>query len=246
MIYQNFAQLYDELFDDELYQEWCDYTTNQLTPGCETVLDLAGGAGRLACLMAKKGYQVTVADFSDDMLALAEQHAEENGVELNLLNADMRDLSGLPQYDAVTCYADSFCYLDDIDDLKTAFTQVYEHLKDGGVFLFDMITPYKTDVVYPGYMFNYEDENHERAFMWQSFADDDVPGGVIHELTFFNQLPDGNYQRVSETHFERSFALEEIADAITEAGFKGLNVTADYGKSDPQDDTERWFFKCEK
>ena len=49
MIYQSFAQLYDELFDAQLYEQWRDYTLNRLPSTSKTVLDLAGGAGRLAC-----------------------------------------------------------------------------------------------------------------------------------------------------------------------------------------------------
>lgn len=33
-------------------------------------------------------------------------------------------------------------------------------------------------------MYNYQDEDHERAFMWQSYADDDVEHGVIHGPDF--------------------------------------------------------------
>lgn len=246
MIYQSFAQLYDELFDGQLYLQWRDYTLNRLAPTDKEILDLAGGAGRLACLMAQSGLTVTVADFSSEMLSLASKHAADAGVDLKLLEADMRDLSGFPVYDAVTCYADSFCYLDNLADVGQAFRQVYAHLASGGKFLFDVITPYQTDEVYPGYMYNYEDEDHARAFMWQSFADDDVQHGVIHELTFFTRLPNGDYQRVSETHFERSYSLAELKTALTAAGFNQITVTANYGEKPVQPTTTRWFFECQK
>lgn len=246
MIYQSFAQLYDELFDGQLYLQWRDYTLDRLAPTDKTVLDLAGGAGRLACLLAQAGREVTVADFSSEMLSLASKHATEAGVKLELLEADMRDLSGFPTYDAVTCYADSFCYLDNLTDVSQAFREVYDHLTTGGKFLFDVITPYQTDVVYPGYMYNYEDEDHQRAFMWQSFADDDVQHGVIHELTFFTRLANGSYQRVGETHFERSYPLKDLKAALKAAGFTRITVTADYGQKPLQPDTTRWFFECQK
>lgn len=246
MIYQSFAQLYDELFDGQLYLQWRDYTLDRLAPTDKEILDLAGGAGRLACLLAQSGLTVTVADFSSEMLSLASKHAADAGIQLNLLEADMRDLSGFPIYDAVTYYADSFCYLANLTDVGQAFRQVYDHLVDGGKFLFDVITPYQTDEVYPGYMYNYEDEDHTRAFMWQSFADDEVQHGVIHELTFFTRLPNGDYQRVSETHFERSYSLAELKTTLMAAGFTQVKVTADYGKQPIRPETTRWFFECQK
>ena len=78
------------------------------------------------------------------MLSIADQHATEAGVNMNLLQADMRDLSALPQYDAITCYADSFCYLDDAAAVQKTFNEIADHLKDNGVFLFDVISPYQT------------------------------------------------------------------------------------------------------
>ena len=141
MIYQSFAQLYDELFDAQLYEQWQDYTLNRLPSTSKTVLDLAGGAGRLACLLATAGLDLTVADFSPEMLSLAGKHAAEAGVDLQLVQADMRDLAGFPQFDAVTCYADSLCYLDDLADVQETFSQVSAHLTAEGRFLFDMIAP---------------------------------------------------------------------------------------------------------
>lgn len=246
MIYHTFAQLYDQLFDAELYKQWEKFTLTNMPRQTNQVLDLAGGAGRLAALLAKDDLEVTVADFSADMLTLAQQHAQEEGVNLQLVETDMRDLSQLGQYDLVTCYADSLCYLADLADVVTVFQQVNVHLVDGGTFLFDMITPYQTDKVYPGYTYNYEDEDHRRAFLWQSFQNDDVEHGVIHELAFFNRLADGKYERVGETHFERSYPLRVIKEELESAGFKNITVSADFGQRIPVDTTTRWFFKCQK
>ena len=96
MIYQSFAQPYDQLFDETLYKDWRDYTLDRCPAGSLDVLDLAGGAGRLGVLLAQAGLTVTVADFSTEMLSIASQHAQEAGVALNLVEADMRDLQSFP------------------------------------------------------------------------------------------------------------------------------------------------------
>ena len=206
MIYQTFAQLYDELFDDQLYADWQSFVMREVqAPG--TLLDLAGGAGRLA---------------------------------------DMLDPTGLGQFQTITCFADSLCYLNDLAQVNAALTQAGQHLAPGGKFLFDVITPYQTDQVYPGYSFNYQDEDHTRAFMWQSFADEEVAHGVIHDLTFFIQQGDGSYRRLSETHFERTYPLADYLTALKVAGFDQVQVSADFGRHEVKDDTTRWFFVCQK
>lgn len=247
MIYQTFAQLYDQLFDSSMYQRWEDYTMTRLPAGQDlSCLDLAGGAERLAVLLAQQGLTVTVADLSAEMLSLASQHAMKDQVDVQLVQADMRDLTALPSYDLVTCYADSLNYLTSLADLQTTFTQVAAHLAPGGRFLFDMISLYQADTVYPGYMYNYAQPGGQEYFMWSSYQNDDVEHGVIHELTFFHQQADQSYQRVGETHFERGYSLSQIRLALTAAGFNGVGVTADFGHQEVQNDSRRWFFECHK
>ena len=245
MIYGSFAQYYDELFDDELYVKWQHYVEINTTPDMH-LLDLAGGTGRLGVLLAQDGYDVTDADLSEEMLALASHHASEANVDLQLITANMLDLQGLGQYDVVTCFADSFCYLQDLDELQTAFEQVYQHLVPHGQFLFDIITPYQTDEVYPGFMFNYQSSDDRRFFMWSSFADDGVKHGVIHELSFFDRQPDGQYERLSETHFERSYELSQVQGVLQKVGFTAIEVTSEFGTAPIKEDTTRWFFKCQR
>ena len=225
MIYQTLAQLYDQLFDSDMYKNWEKFTLANIKKVDCNLLDLAGGSGRLAILLANDGLNVTVADFSDEMLSLASQHSIENNVSMQLIETDMRDLSGLEKYDVITCYADSLCYLDDENDLLQVFSEVANHLEKDGVFLFDVITPHQTDDVYPGFMYNYQDDDYSRVFMWQSYADDDVEHGVIHDLTFFNRMEDGKYNRLSETHYERSYELPVIKSMLMQAGFTSLQDT---------------------
>lgn len=92
MIYQSFAQLYDQLFDPEMYQKWEEFTIKNLPADTKNILDLAGGSGRLGVMLAARGFDVTVADFSAEMLSIADQHATEAGVNLHLLQADCETL----------------------------------------------------------------------------------------------------------------------------------------------------------
>lgn len=246
MIYTSFAQLYDELFDEKVYDQWHQFVLSQVDANSE-VLDLAGGAGRLATLLAKDHYAVAVADLSTAMLSLAEQHAREAQVTIPLFETNMLDLSELSQYDAILCCADSLCYLENFAQVQTTLTQVNEHLAADGKFIFDVITPYQTDQVYPGYMYNYEDEEHQRAFLWRSYADEERLHGVIHELTFFNQLQASDkYERVAETHFEKTYTLDQYMTALTNAGFNKIDVSADFGRQEIDEQTTRWFFVCQK
>lgn len=244
MIYQTFAKLYDELFDSDLYLEWQSFVEQQVMSKEQPLLELACGAGRLAVLLAKDGYNVTGFDLSDEMLSLADQHAREANVTLPLIEGNMLNLSDLETYHTVTCFADSFCYLPNENALTTAFEQVARHLDDDGQFLFDVISPYQTDTVYPGYMFNYRDT--DRAFLWSSEVGEE-PHSVDHDLTFFtyNEAKDA-YDEVAELHHERTYELTTYQRLLKAAGFNHVQVSADFGKTAVKPDTTRWFFVCTK
>ncbi|KRM96610.1 putative methyltransferase (putative) [Liquorilactobacillus aquaticus DSM 21051] len=245
MVYTTFAQLYDELMEPKMYEQWCSFIEKQVpTLSTAQILDLACGTGRLAVLLAQKGYDVVGSDLSADMLTLAEEHARDKQVNIPLIEADMLDLSELADFDVVTCCLDSLCYMDDEESMLKVFRQVYEHLRKGGYFIFDVISPYQTDVVYPGYMYNYTDDN--RAFIWQSY-EGDQPHSVIHDLTFFvYDKHKKGYARLNETHYERTYSLPEYRRILSEAGFKSIKEFADFGDAEPSETTERWFFVCHK
>lgn len=244
MIYTEFATFYDQLFDNDLYEKWIDFVNNNVKR-TDQILDLACGTGRLLVLMKKAGYRASGADLSDDMLAIANEHLNEAGFsETPLFNENMLDLSELGYFDVITCFDDSICYLSDIDEVQTMFNEVIQHLNQSGKFLFDVITPYQTDVKYPGYMYNFHDEDH--AFMWTTYIGE-VPHSVEHDLTFFSYNAQiKGYDEYSETHFERTYLLQAYQNALTNAGFKHIKVSADFGNQAIDDQTTRWFFVCEK
>ena len=247
MNYQTFAKLYDDLFDEAAYADWFQYATKFIKNKDGKLLELAGGAGRLAIQLKQAGYDdISVLDLSTEMLALAAQHSQEAELDLPLIEGDMREWSDFDErFATITSFADSFNYLANEDETLMAFKQVAEHLEDGGQFLFDVISPWQTDVYYPGYMYNWHDD--ETAFMWSSYGVEEQPHTVEHELTFFvyNEDIDG-FQQLQEVHTERTYSLDTYKRLLTEAGFTNIEVTADFGRAEVTDGSPRWFFNATK
>ena len=72
MNYQTFAKLYDDLFDEDAYADWQSYAQTHVHSKTGKLLELAGGAGRLAILLKQHGFEdVSVFDLSPEMLSLA-------------------------------------------------------------------------------------------------------------------------------------------------------------------------------
>ena len=243
--YQTFAKLYDNLFDEEMYEQWYQFVKQSIKQADGKILELAGGAGRLAVMLAKTGYDVSVFDLSPEMLSLAMQHAQEAAVDISLIEGDMTEWSDLPiKYQTITCFADSLNYLTNKADIKATFQQVYDHLVDDGQFMFDVITPYQANEVYPGYMYNWHDE--ETAFMWSSYFGE-KKDAVEHELTFFVYQEDiDGYRQIQEVHVEQTYDLTVYETLLRAVGFKNIKVTAEFGTEDINEKTTRWFFDVTK
>jgi ubiquinone/menaquinone biosynthesis C-methylase UbiE len=106
-------------------------------PAGASVLDLAGGYGRVGVPLAKRGYRVTVLDLSADMLAVGRERAAAAGVEVTWLRADMREVPPAPQHDAVISLFSSFGYFVRDDENERALRAACAALRPGGLFLLD-------------------------------------------------------------------------------------------------------------
>ncbi|MEM8862481.1 MAG: class I SAM-dependent methyltransferase [Chloroflexota bacterium] len=102
------------------------------------VLSLAEGEGRNAVFLAKQGYSVTAVDSSQVGLEKAGKLAEENGVELELIHADLAEFDlGIAQWDGVVSI---FCPLPSALR-KEVHKKVADGLKPNGVFLVEAYRP---------------------------------------------------------------------------------------------------------
>lgn len=103
------------------------------------VLDWCGGWGRHAIPLAKRGYKVTLLDFSKEYLERARINAEREGVTLNLVHADFRETPFDIQADyAINMFTAGIGYMSEEDDIK-ALVSLRNALKPGARILIDTI-----------------------------------------------------------------------------------------------------------
>ena len=101
------------------------------------ILDLACGFGRHANRLAALGYSVTGIDQSADFLDIARKHASEMGVDVNYLQADMRRIEIVEEFDSVIMMFTTFGYFSDDDNFRV-LKNIARALKPGGTLGFDI------------------------------------------------------------------------------------------------------------
>ncbi|MFK9091387.1 class I SAM-dependent DNA methyltransferase [Bacillus salipaludis] len=248
MSYEQFAYLYDELMKDAPYDEWVQFVkeilVNYDVKGAPLLLDLACGTGELSVRFAKEGYHVTGVDLSEDMLAVAQAKAEEEGVKIPFFQQNMADLEGQGQFDVIGIFCDSLNYLNTEEEVITTFKNVIEHLDNDGIFIFDVHSIYKITEVFINQTFALNEE--EVSYIWNSFPGEHT-NSVEHELCFFVlDERTGKYDRFDELHFQRTYPVQQYVNWLEAAGFEVLEVSADFKHSRPQTHSERIFFTAKR
>lgn len=246
MLYETFAFVYDEVMDTSLYEKWLEFSKRHLPKETNRILELACGTGALATEFARAGYEVTALDISEEMLAVASERAMEEEIQVQFVMGDMLDLSETGTYEAITCFSDSLCYMDDEQAVQQVFDTVYESLENDGVFIFDVHSIHQVETVFPEYSYHYQTD--EFAFLWDSY-----PGktehSIEHYLTFFvreNEEDTESFIRFDELHQERTYSLDNYLHMLENAGFTAVQVYGDFEDEAPTDETARWFFVCTK
>jgi SAM-dependent methyltransferase len=104
----------------------------------QKILDIACGTGRHAVEMARRGYAVTGVDISPDMLAAARQEAQAQGLEIELLQEDMRELHFPQAFDAAYILFNTMCLLTRNEELLAFLKGVHIALKPGGLLVIEV------------------------------------------------------------------------------------------------------------
>jgi SAM-dependent methyltransferase len=123
-----------------LTEEQVDHVEERLRllPGSD-VLDVPCGEGRIGRALAGRGHRVTGVDLTERFLREGRRMAEADGVQMEWVRADMRDLEFDGSFDAVVNYWGSFGYFDAEGDRRFA-AGVARALRPGGRFLVDTHT----------------------------------------------------------------------------------------------------------
>lgn len=245
--YQGFASIYDALMEDAPYQDWYQFLLKNIQAYPQVnnkILDLGCGTGRLAAMLAKQGHHITGVDLSMEMLSMASQRMMEAGMmHVPLIQQDMRELSLGDRYGVIYSFCDTFNYLLEEADVAQSFIKIADHLEFGGLFLFDVHSPFKITSVYGQGPIVDDDEVY--PYIWIPEVDPQSLQ-VDHHLHFFVQEEYDRYRRFSEIHSQRAYTIEQLSDWLRAANLKVISISADFTNDEPTSTSERLFFVTQK
>lgn len=239
--YSAFARVYDRIMSVVPYEEWADYLEahwEKLGHNPDIILDVACGTGTLSCILAGRGYRVIGLDSSPSMIRRAEEKATARGYDISYIEADMRHFS-LPQpIDCAVSVFDSINYLLTPEALFAAFRSVFNSLREGGYFIFDLNTRSRIGRIREGtrlykeeeYLVFWKNRTCRRKGLWTV------------ELDIFLKEEDGILRKYREEHVERGYNIEEVREQLKKAGFGKIDVYEAFTFHPGTDDADRLYF----
>ncbi len=240
--YGAFAKIYDRLTDDVEYSKRCDYLEilfkKHMDYKPSLIADLGCGTGTVCSILAERGYDMIGIDNSDMMLS--EAIAKRGERDILYLNQDMTEFELYGTVDVFLSMLDSLNYITSIEELSEVFSLVYNYLNHGGIFVFDVNTPYKYEMILGDNTITYDDG--EVFYAWENSYDGEFSD---FRINFFVREGD-SYTRITEEHTQRCHTFKELADIIGGAGLIIEGVYHELSEDDPKETSERIFFVVKK
>lgn len=247
--YGRLAEVYDRLNAEVDYVSWAEFIQKCFQKYADTppslVLDLACGTGRMTYALERMGYDMIGVDGSDEMLSEAMQSCPDDARMPLFLMQDMRCFELYGTVGAVVCCLDSINYLTEDGDMEACFKTVCNYLDPGGVFVFDVSTPYRFSHIFGRNCYVLEDEETGTYCGWQNYYDPES-GLCDFLLTVFELGRDGKYSRFDEQQTERCYTREQIFSALKTAGLVPQALVGNFGFESPSEDADRWYIVAKK
>lgn len=244
MAYGELSKIYDKLiYEDINYTEMNNFIINICKENnieFLDYLDIACGTGNMTIKLAREFQNIYAVDLSEDMLREAFFKFKEGRINPRLVCQDMTKLDLNHKFNLITCILDSTNYILNEEDLEKYFKKVSEHLKDDGIFIFDINSYYKLTEILGNNTYTYDEEGV--FYTWENQLEDNI---ISMFLTFFIKKQE-LYERFDEEHEERAYKTEEIERVLHIANLQIVNIFDGYTYENIKKDTERIVFVVKK
>ena len=245
MAYNEFAYYYDDLNAAADYDALFAYIHGELTAhGVRDGLlaDLGCGTGDLTLRLAAAGYDVIGVDRSAEMLSVLREKADGQGLadRILLLRQDILQLDLYGTIRAAVATFDTLNHIGPADRFAQAIGKAAFFMEEGGVFVFDLNTPYKHAAVLGNNTFPLEGEGV--TGQWQN-RHDLIAGTVDITIT----LTDTDTGRTSREQFtEYTYPLVFVQECLKKYGFQLTRAAdgEDFGSLRPH--SQRWILTAVK
>lgn len=205
-----FAEIYNDAWAD--FSEKRAYTILEKFASRGSILDVGCGTGNFLRIIERHFERCAGFDISPPMIEIARRNCEKS----KLFVGDARSFDLGEKFDLVTGNFDMINHLQSIDEYLSAFRCVLAHLRAGGEFVFDFLTPYER--VYIGRDYIIENRKYIKIFRDEEYDADHIE----IRMTVLDKPDREELCRVSQ--IESLYPVERVTAALKEAGFSEITM----------------------
>lgn len=237
--YDFLAEHFERLNDDCDYQAWSQYFIDRLLllNAGKRGLELGCGSGAFCRALQRAGFSMSGADLCLPMLAKAEHLARKEGLSIPFFQTDAAAMRSPERYDFILSPNDCFNYVMP-SKLPSAFHRVAGRLEKGGLFWFDVSSPYKLRAKV-GNTVCADDREDVTYLAFNTLKEDRVE----MDVTLFVRRKDGAFDRYDERHTQYIHEEGCLLQALA-ADFEILSVEGHLGEQ--KEGSERLNLICRK
>jgi ubiquinone/menaquinone biosynthesis C-methylase UbiE len=191
------------------------------------VLDWCGGWGRHAIPLRKRGFKVTVLDFSKEYLERGRIDAEGRGLALDWIHADFRETPRQIQADyAVNLFTAGIGYLGEKND-QLALRSLRDALKPGAKILIDTMNLFW---IMRNFLPSAWHESEDGTKWYLERRRFDFRTNHVHTTSMYRDRTTG--EEMNCEHGLRVYSPAELGRVLEVAGFKVLDIYGDFDSSE--------------
>lgn len=224
--------------DERFYRAVC--------AGCDRVLELGCGTGRLLAVLAREVEDLHGLDSSEEALALARRNVP---VSVELHRGDMESFEVGLDFDRVLIPFSGIYCLPDLDSVRRAFVRVEKALSPEGLVVFD---GYAGDPIHEDESLEEgSDEEGEIAVVtargkhWRVFERSEFERKEQRFTVYYRYLAEDGEEIFAKIR-HRYLRLEEALDALQSAGLELLVAHGDFDQRVYDRDSERMIITARK
>ena len=238
-VFNYYSHYYDLLYKDKDYKAEIEYVHNliqEYNPGSNTVLDFGCGTGHHGHLLCKRGYKVYGIEKSPEMVKQANNRY--SSLAFKSAVGDIVDTKLEQTFDAVIALFHVISYQTDNEKLILTFRNANRHLKEKGIFIFDVW--YSPAVYYQRPVDRIKRIKDDKIEVIR-FAEPDIHFRQnivdVHYQLFTKDLSTEKINEIKEIHPMRHFCEPEIDLLAGHTGFKVVKTEEFFTGNIPSGET---------
>lgn len=226
---------------EDTYAFYRDYAMNSNAP----ILEPMCGTGRFLLPLLEEGFDVHGFDASDHMLKALHVKAEAENLKPLVWKGFVEDLKRLEKYNLIFIPSGSLCLIIDPVQVEKSLKAIYDHLADGGIFLFEAETlqAVPKEGIWRGSV--WPKPNGQKIILSQlATRQDDICTSLCkYELMEAGKIIHTEIEELRVKIYEQ----DQLMEMLKAAGFKNIRTLKAFDQSSgPDNQDESIVYECRK